>query len=244
MIFLFTDFSQDDIYAGQMHASIAGIAPGVPIIDLLHSAPSFNIRAGAYLLSALAETLPREAIVVAVVDPGVGGPRRALLLKVDGRWFIGPDNGLFNVLISRAAKVESYCIDWRPKSLSTSFHGRDLFAPVAARLAIGTRPECSSCDLTAPDPVEWPKVLCETIYIDHYGNVMTGIPGANLEDNAWLDISGQRIAYSRTFCEAVPGVPFWFRNSLQLVEVAASQSRACDALDLKIGDRVVPNRLI
>ena len=240
MIFLFTDFSYDDLYAGQLHASIASIAPEVPVVDLLHSVPNFNIRVGAYLLSALSETLPEEAIVVGVVDPGVGGPRRPLLLKVNGRWFIGPDNGLFNVLVRRAARLESYRIDWRPISLSTSFHGRDLFAPVAAQLAIGTLPECSSCDLAVPDPMAWPDVLCEVIYIDHYGNAVTGIPGGALEDCAVLNVRRRRIAYARTFCEAVPGVPFWYRNSLQLVEIAVSQGRACDALELKIGDRVAP----
>src|SRR5215510_10038563 len=102
MIFLFTDFGSADIYVGQVKAVLAERAPRVPVIDLLHDAPPFNIRAGAHLLAALSTRIPRGSVTMAVVDPGVGGRREAVAVLADGRWFVGPDNGLLSVLAARA----------------------------------------------------------------------------------------------------------------------------------------------
>jgi S-adenosylmethionine hydrolase len=95
-IFLFTDFGAADIYVGQVKAVLAREAPANAIIDLLHEAPAFNVRAGAHLLAALASQIPAGSVTLAVVDPGVGGDRAAVALEVDGRWFVGPDNGLMS----------------------------------------------------------------------------------------------------------------------------------------------------
>src|SRR5581483_10791489 len=137
MIALYTDFGVADPYVGQVHAVLAQAAPGVAVIDLLHAVPNFDIRAGAYLLPALGAELPADTIFVCVVDPGVGSERRALIVRADGRTYVGPDNGLLHVVWQRARSRECRAIDWRPARLSASFHGRDLFAPVAARLACG-----------------------------------------------------------------------------------------------------------
>ncbi len=239
MIFLFTDFGDNDIYVGQMHAAIANVAPQLRVIDLFHNVPNFNLRAGAYLLSALANTLPDQAIVVAVVDPGVGGRRDPLLLEADGRWFVGPDNGLFSVLVRQAADVKCFRIQWRPATLSESFHGRDLFAPVAARLATGGMPERVPREVPTPNPSQWPDALYEVIYIDHYGNAMTGIPSGTCADDTVFAVRDGRIAYARTFCEVPEGAAFWYRNSLRRVEFAVNGGRACDVLALTVGNRVV-----
>ncbi len=171
MIVLFTDFGLADPYVGQLHAVLAHAAPGVPVIDLFHAVPSYDVRAGAYLLAAYACAIAPGAVFVCVVDPGVGSARLPVMARIDGSWYVGPDNGVLAVLARRAQRVESYAIRWRPERLSDSFHGRDLFAPVAARLAGGEQPAAEPAPLTLPD---WPADLAQVIYIDHYGNAITG----------------------------------------------------------------------
>src|SRR5205085_2477038 len=134
MIVLFTDYGVGDPYVGQLHAVLAREAPGIPVVDLFHGVPSFDVRAGAYLLPAYVREFPEDSVFLCVVDPGVGGERKPAMVRADGRWYVGPDNGLLSILAARAGSVESYAIAWRPPGLSASFHGRDLFAPVAARL--------------------------------------------------------------------------------------------------------------
>lgn len=240
MILLYTDFSLRDPYVGQMHAVIAHRAPSEPIIDLMHGVPNFNIRSGAYLLAALIANLPSRAIILGVVDPGVGGRRRPLMIQADGRWLVGPDNGLFNVALMRASSVTAYVIDWRPKTLSDSFHGRDLFAPSAAMLATGVVPESTSVKLASPSVDLWPDALWEVIYVDHYGNIVTGIPGSGLKDDVEIAVKQRRVRYARTFCEAPKPEPFWYRNANGLVEIAVNQGSASETLHLKVGDSVMP----
>ncbi len=172
MIVLVTDFGTHDPYAGQMHAAIRGLVD-TPVVDLLHHMPAYDVRTGAYLLDSLQRQFARGTVFVGVVDPGVGGDRAPVMVNADGKWYVGPDNGLFNVICRRACSVDVFRIDWRPRRLSASFHGRDLFAPVAAKLAGGEVPEHSPWTLV--DTGEWPEELPEIIYIDHYGNAMTGI---------------------------------------------------------------------
>src|ERR1700756_401279 len=131
MIALFTDFGFQGPYTGQMKAVLHQMKPGVPTIDLFADAPAGNPKAAAYLLAAYAQWFAAPATFLCIVDPGVGGPRAPVILEADGRWFVGRDNGLFELVERRAAKTRSFDIAWRPKNLSASFHGRDLFAPVA-----------------------------------------------------------------------------------------------------------------
>jgi len=138
MIVLFTDFGLDGPYVGQMKAVLHRDAPGVPVIDLFADAPAFDAKRSAYLLAAYAEEFPAPTVFLAVVDPGVGGARRPLMVEADGRRYVGPDNGLFEIVWRRARRRRGGAITWRPERLSASFHGRDLFAPVAARLAVGS----------------------------------------------------------------------------------------------------------
>src|SRR6266545_4808355 len=136
MIVLFTDFGADDLYVGQVKAALLERAPaGTAIVDLLHSVPSFHPRAGAHLLAALQARFPAGTVFFAVIDPGVGTDRDAAVLQADGKWYVGPDNGLLSVVAARAATTQTWRIAWRPPALSASFHGRDLFAPVATDLA-------------------------------------------------------------------------------------------------------------
>ena len=238
MIFLFTDFGSADLYVGQVKAVLAAQAPRVPVIDLLNDAPPFNIRAGAHLLAALAARNPRGSVTLAVVDPGVGGAREAVAVRADGRWFVGPDNGLISVAAARAGTAQVYAIGWRPRRLSASFHGRDLFAPVAAMLARGRR-KTAQLEKRPRLAVRLGRDdVAEVIYVDHYGNLMTGLSAASIPPTRKLVVRGRRIAHARVFEAAAPGRLFWYGNSLGLVEVAASGASAQLLLGSRPGDRV------
>jgi hypothetical protein len=140
MIVLFTDFGLHGPYVGQMRAVLHQMAPGTPVIDLFADAPVGNPRASAYLLAAYAAWFSAGTVFLCVVDPGVGGVRPAIILEADGKWYVGPGNGLFELVQRRAETTQSFDITWHPERLSASFHGRDLFAPVAAILARGEAP--------------------------------------------------------------------------------------------------------
>jgi len=171
-----------------------------------------------------------------VVDPGVGGDRAPAMVRADEKWFVGPDNGLLSIVGRRAGTLEARRIDWQPDFLSSSFHGRDLFAPVAAALAAGAPVESSP--LTLVDTQAWPDDLAEIIYIDHYGNAMTGIRASGLPDSALIGAAGQRLAFRRTFSAGRDHRAFWYRNSLGLVEIAVNQDSAAERLGLAVGDAV------
>ena len=239
MIVLFTDFGLTDPYVGQLHAVLAREAPGAPVIDLLHAVPDFNIRAAAYLLPAYIHEFPPGTVFVCVVDPGVGGARRPLMLKADGRWYVGPDNGLFEMVKRRAGECDCRVIRWRPPQLSASFHGRDLFAPVAARLARGEIPDSTPGTLTAPEGTPWPDDLAEILYVDHYGNCVTGLRAVTMRPEQTLRAGGEVVQYARVFSEVSPGAVFWYENANGLVEIAVNRGSAAARLGLKPGDPIV-----
>ena len=238
MIALFTDFGLNGPYVGQLHAVLAESAPGVPVIDLLHDVPRYDVRAGAYLLPSLLSPFPASTVFLCVVDPGVGGTRRAVAVHADARWFVGPDNGLFHVLAHRAERLDCYEILWRPARLSSTFHGRDLFAPVAAGLTRGVLPEARLASLAAPDGEMWPDELPEVIYIDGFGNAVTGLLAGHAETGRVLRVRGQTLHYAASFSAVVPGKAFWYHNSSDLVEIAVAEGSAAHALGLQLGDRV------
>lgn len=236
MIALFTDFGLSDPYVGQLHAVFAREAPGVPVIDLFHSVPDFHVRAGAYLLPAYARDFPVGTVFVGVVDPGVGGARRPVMLKADGCWYVGPDNGLFEIVKRRADEHECCMIRWRPPRLSDSFHGRDLFAPVAARLARGEMPDSEPLTLTAFR--DWPDDLPEIVYVDHYGNGITGLRAGKLNSQKALRIGGETVKYARVFSEVSSGAAFWYENANGLAEIAVNRGSAAARFGLKPGDPI------
>jgi S-adenosylmethionine hydrolase len=237
MIVLFTDFGPGGPYVGQMHAVVAQQAPGTAVIDLFHDVPSFDIRAAAYLLPAYTRGFPPGTVHVCVVDPGVGSERRALIVKADHRWYVGPDNGLFHVLARRARDLECHEIRWRPAQLSASFHGRDLFAPVATQLVHGMMPDCVPAALTPALP-DWPEDLPQVLYIDHFGNAITGLRAERLGRDVRLRIGGTDLAYARTYSDVRAGQGFWYENANGLVEIVVNQARASDQLGIAVGDSI------
>jgi S-adenosyl-L-methionine hydrolase (adenosine-forming) len=238
MIVLFTDYGTGDPYVGQVKAVLAQHAGAQPIIDLLHEVPSFNPHAGAHLLAALVPRFPPGSVFFAVVDPGVGTPRDAVVMVADGSWFVGPDNGLLSVVAGRAQSTVQWRIAWRPEGLSDSFHGRDLFAPIAAWVAAGRFPEDKLVQIPALHVRFDTGDLARVIYIDHYGNCHTGLRGAHVDHAVTLRINGRDIAHRRVFAEGEKNEPFWYVNSLGLLEIAVNRGSAAVALGLKIGDPV------
>lgn len=244
MIVLFTDFGNDSPYVGQLKAVLLQQAPNVPVIDLLHNAPRFDARASAHLLAAYIANFPENSVVLAVVDPGVGGAqRKPVVIKIAKRWYVGPENGLFDVLAARAIQaqesLECWEIIWRPKNLSNSFHGRDLFAPLAARLACG--------EISPGEQFDWPVTanaaqdLFEIIFIDHYGNAITGVRASNVNAMAALTLGGRSIGRANTFSDVAVGQAFCYENANGLIEVAINQGDAAGELNLVVGSDIAMN---
>ena len=234
MIFLFTDFGYSGPYVGQMKAVLASGAPDHAVIDLMHDAPRFRPAPSGHLLAALRSHIPVGAVVVAVVDPGVGSARRPVALRADGVWLIGPDNGLFGPWLARSADVDAWEITWRPERLSSSFHGRDLFAPVAAVIARGEPVPGQA--IAAPSAGQ--DAADRVIFVDGFGNAMTGIAGDELAADAVLHVGGRPLHSADTFSAVPPGTAFWYVNSLGLVEVAVNQGSAAAVLGIDIGSPV------
>lgn len=235
MLVMFTDFGCHGPYLGQMEAVLRRKAPDVGVIDLVNDAPRTDPRHSAYLLAALARWWPQGAVFLCVVDPGVGGERRPVALEADGKWFVGPDNGLLNtVAVQSIDHVDWYEIVWRPNQLTPSFHGRDLFAPVAAALATG-REEGMLRPWSGPDLSQWPEDLAEVIYVDHYGNAITGLTYRHDWQGRELRMAGHRLSQARTFSDVATGEAFWYVNSMGLVEVAVNCGSAAEVLGIGIG---------
>ena len=236
MFLTFTDFGFAGPYLGQMRAALMAQAPAVPVIDLMADAPAFDPRASAYLLAAFCRDLPPvRRVVIAVVDPGVGGPRDPLMLHADGTWYVGPDNGLLSRIARQAGQAELWRIDWRPPTLSRSFHGRDLFAPVAAALWQGQPVAATPRALADSVGAGWPDDLAEILYCDAYGNAMTGLRAATLATTATLQAGGHSFAHAGTFAEVPPGCGFWYENSSGLAEIACRDASAQQRFGLHPG---------
>jgi len=235
MIVLFTDFGLHGPYTGQMKAVLQQMAPGIPIIDLFADAPAGRPKPSAYVLAAYATWFPAGTVFLCVVDPGVGGMRQAMILKADEQWYVGPDNGLFELVQRRAGRALGWDIEWKPERVSASFHGRDLFAPVAAMLARGEPPPGRlRADAVERRP-DWPDDLGEIVYVDHFGNAMTGLRAAALPSGARLAVAGCVLERARTFSSRPPGEAFWYENANGLAEIAVNQGRADQTLGLGIG---------
>jgi S-adenosylmethionine hydrolase len=238
MIALFTDFGLHGPYVGQMKAALHSAAPSTPVIDLFADAPVGNPKASAYLLAAYAVWFPPETIFLSVVDPGVGAARPALIVNADGRWFVGPGNGLFELVQRRAQQSLSWDIDWKPGHLSASFHGRDLFAPVAAMLARGDPPPGRLRTDRSDRRPDWPDDLGEIVYIDHFGNSLTGLRASTLPPDAELVAANRLLERARTFSDLPRGAAFWYENANGLAEIAVNQGRADLDLGLEVGSPV------
>ena len=237
MIFLFTDYGLEGPYLGQVETVLYQQAPNEKVINLMVDAPRNNPKASAYLLASLIPQIPAGSILFCVVDPGVGSDKdMPVILKIDGHWLIGPDNGLFDLVVRQAKEIDVWEIIWKPEKLSNSFHGRDLYAPVCGMLTNVV--EVPGNKLDWQDMHGWPDDLNEIIYIDHFGNCMTGIRTETVNKKTIIKTSNQEISNADTFSDVSEGQALWYINSNGLAEIAVNQGRACDEFGITIGSKI------
>lgn len=261
VIALFTDFGTVDPYVAQMKGAILQAHPGTRLVDLTHEVPSFDVAYAAWLLEKSVRYLPEDAVVVAVVDPGVGGRRLPVALRTrSGRTYIGPDNGIFSWVVRQEKLAEAREITneamMRPAPRSATFHGRDIFGPVAARLAAGDAfdrvgPVLKKL-LVLPVPLAaavGDRVTGQVMHIDRFGNILTNITRQELsaiEGNALIKVTlGARVLSLPLVphYEAAPERrPFALLNSDGELEIALKEGSAAAALKAERGQRVILQR--
>jgi len=245
---LLTDFGLADHYVGVLHATLERVAPGVRRVDLGHLVPPGDVWAGCFLLRCAWPSLPEDAVVLAVVDPGVGGDRRPVAVRIGGRWLVAPDNGLAT---ATGTPAEAVTLDWRRMGLpmpSATFHGRDLFAPAAARLARGDDPATLG-DRVSPDGLE-PCPIPETtadgntwhaavVHCDRFGNLITNLEAAAVPEDVVAWYGAPRPARRvRRYEEAAPGEVALLEGSSGLLELAVLRGSAAAVTGLRRGDAV------
>ncbi|MCX6348286.1 MAG: SAM-dependent chlorinase/fluorinase [Candidatus Aureabacteria bacterium] len=258
IITLLTDFGDRDWFVGTMKGVILSILPSARIVDLSHAVPTGDIRRAAWILACAWRYFPRRTVHVAVVDPGVGSTRAIALLETGGRLFLAPDNGVLSYVLAAAACPRLYRLD-RPDlylpEVSATFHGRDVFAPVAARLAAGLKPSRVGPPLA--DPVLFPFPTARrrgkgwntgVVYIDRFGNVILSFsrrewdervaPGRS--DNLRIEIGAKKrpvpLAGSYALGQAGDLLALW--GSSGQLELAVNRGSAADRLGVHVGDEV------
>lgn len=223
-ILTFTDFGATGPYLGQIEAAIKRESASACVIHLQSDAPVCNPKSAGYLLAALANQFD-EAVFLCVVDPGVGSERRPLVVESQGQWFVGPDNGLFAPLNQQRNEMQIYHILQPPLGDSETFHGRDLFASVAVKLLNKQYIVMESVSKLQIGS-GWKKDLYEIIYVDHFGNLFTGLRGCLALHSARVHIAGRELSWAPRFDAVAQGEAFWYVNSCGLIEIAVNGGRA------------------
>ena len=234
-IALVTDFG-DGPYTGQMQLALSALAESPVIVSLVSNMVPFRPDLAGYVLPGLMLQMPSPTLYLCVVDPGVGGAREVVAARVGKDWLLGPDNGLLVPSIRRDRRSRVYRVRWRPEMLSDSFHGRDLFAPIAAAMAAGELPDAAPAALSELCGTDWPMALSKVCYVDAFGNLISGLWADAVPRHGLFRIGGFELGFARTFCEVPAGTPFWYRNAFGLLEIAANQARADRLLGLAAGD--------
>jgi S-adenosyl-L-methionine hydrolase (adenosine-forming) len=251
-ITLTTDFGTSDWFVGTMKGVILALAPSAAVVDLTHDVPQGDVRAGAFALAAGCSFFKPGTVHVAVIDPGVGGPRKILVVETARYRFVAPDNGVLTLALAREKIKRVHALEnpaLRLPKVSRTFHGRDIFAPAAAHLSRGypvskTGPRLPDYErLPWPEPVRSPGVIRgEIVYVDRFGNAISNIP------SAWLPRPGPAVfvyAGSRNLApwaghyQAVPpGQPVAVPGSSGCLELAVNGGHAARRLKLSVGSRV------
>lgn len=265
LVTLLTDFGNSDYFVGAVKGVILSSNPAVHIVDITHEIPPQDIEAAAFTLLVAYSSFPPETIHVAVVDPGVGSSRRALLIKTSDRFFVGPDNGIFSFVCDREADLgatpqvfELTNSKYFRHPVSATFNGRDVFAPVAAALSQGIKPGEMGRAITSivrlpplrPEPSRDGRIMGRIIHIDRFGNCVTNLTQNELTPEmiaggAKLQVRKKKVSSFRSYFsektksdEKVFGV--W--GSAGFLEIAISNGSAAKFLQIKRGDAVMITR--
>jgi S-adenosylmethionine hydrolase len=257
LITLLTDFGTADYFVGAMKGVILSINADARIVDITHEIPPQDVRAGAYTLSAVYQTFPAGTIHVAVVDPGVGSNRRPILVSAGKQFFVGPDNGLFSFVYEREVETRVFHLtneDYFRQPVSATFHGRDVFAPIAGALSKGISPEQLGVEIKdylrlsnlKPKRTDTQTIEASIIHIDRFGNCITNLTREDLTEEMiargiCLKINGREITSFRRFFaedEKSPDELFAIWGSAGYLEIAAFRASAASSLDTKTGQPV------
>jgi S-adenosylmethionine hydrolase len=257
LITLLTDFGTEDYFVGALKGVILSVNPRASIVDLTHDIPAHDVEAGAFTLLASYRSFPSQTVHVAVVDPGVGSARRPIIVSAGENFFVGPDNGIFSYVYETEPDHQTFHITNETRfhhPVSTTFHGRDIFAPVAAALSSGADPHelgpeiKDAVRLASLQPVEQKngKLKGRIIHIDRFGNCITNFTrehlASTLESRASLKVSGQTIRSLRRFYREGEGGSeklFAVWGSAGFLEIAATNRSAARLLNAKRGQPVI-----
>jgi len=245
IITLTTDFGTADGYVGAMKgviARLAGSRPAPTVVDLAHDIPPGDVAHAAWVVATSTTEFPHGSIHVVVVDPGVGGARREVLVRAGGRWYVGPDNGVFAYVAERA--IEAYAIEnerFRAERVSPTFHGRDVFASTAAAIASGEDPSTAGPLVTLRGQLPWgPRGagVGRIVHIDRFGNLITDLPEA--EAGRAVTLFGTTLPLVAIYSDVAPGELLAYIGSAGTVEIAVRDGRADRRFAHARGALVIP----
>ena len=244
IITLTSDFGLSDSYVAAMKAAILHRMPGAALIDVTHQIPPQDVLAGSFALERAIDACSAGTVHLAVIDPGVGGRRRILVVRIRGQYVVCPDNGLITWPWRRLGTARAFKLTWRPRHSSQTFHGRDIMAPAAAMLAGGRPVHEIAAAIDDPillniHPARRPARAGRIIYIDHFGNATTNIPHASLPTRASIVVAGKKLGKIRkTYGDVSPGHFLALIGSADLLEIAVRDGSAAASLGLRVGDPV------
>ena len=242
IVTLLTDFGTADGYVAEMKGVLLAQAPDAVLVDVSHDVPAHDVESGRLALARYWRRFPEGTVHLCVVDPGVGSARAGLAVESDGRWLVGPDNGLLSpALLMAGARVVTLEV---PAQAAPTFHGRDVFAPAAAALASGAPLDSLGHPMLAPVVRRTPEarrredgsIAGEVITVDRFGNVVTnclGLRGGSIE------VAGRTLAIARTYADAMSGALTALCGSNGLIEVAVRDGSAAAMLGIGRGAPVV-----
>jgi S-adenosylmethionine hydrolase len=254
VITLTTDFGTRDPYVAELKGTILTINPDVHLVDVTHDIPPHDITEAALTIEAAAPRFPPGTIHVAVVDPGVGTARRGIAVTARGHVFIGPDNGLFTACFASDGwrAVELVATEYRAMSVSRTFHGRDVFAPAAAHIALGVDPARFGPAVVDPVRLVWPEpgaragaLTGTVVHVDHFGNLVTSIQREAVESlgsDVIVRVGRRRLRLVGTYGDLAPGAPGALVGSRNRLEIAVREGSAARLLDAGRGATVMVSR--
>lgn len=250
VIALITDFGTKDYYVGAMKGVMLSINQNVQIVDITHEVPAQNIAAAGFALRACYRSFPQKTIFVAIVDPGVGSERKAILVETEDYFFIAPDNGLLSFIFNEKEKfrvIEISNNKFFLSSISRTFHGRDVFAPCAAHLSSGIKLEELGEEVenfvcykkTKPRIISENEIEAEIINIDRFGNIVTNIEREDAPEKLSLNINGNIIEkLYEHYSQSVDSAAFMIWGSAGYLEVSAFQNSAAKILGAQSGQKI------
>jgi S-adenosylmethionine hydrolase len=227
-----------------MKGVILGICPRARIVDISHEVTPFEISEGAYLIAQSYRFFPKGTVHIAVVDPGVGSERRAVVMEAAGQYFVGPDNGIFGMVMAREKhKVRAISNErYFRHPVSSTFHGRDIFAPVAAHLAAGVRAARMGETIRDFEPGDFPGTEGEgrVLHVDRFGNIVTNLRAEDFAGKrVWLRIGKSKISgVAKNYAEAAAGELFAIEGSGGYLEISINRGSAARKIGCRVGAAV------